>query len=288
MGVLDLVIHFGLRPLPIDWCSKLGSYLGLFGRLRYPASHRRILKAWATLRPDEADPAAARDAAYRLWRCVGRTMGEYSVLDRLWQAGRIEVEGVEHLDAARDAGRPRLVMGLHLGNWEAIPPTLIAVGHPGCGIYLPPVNRFDHWIAVTARERYGARLIAPGQTATREALKALKENSGIFIIYVDEFIRGKVQAPAFGRRLRPNGNNIAYVARLAAMTGADIIPAYCVRQGETAYFKVQFLAPVALENSGTPKESAAANVARLDAAISPIIRNHLDQWFYGLDLDLES
>ena len=40
----------------------------------------------------------------RLWRNVGRTMAEYSVIDRRWEAGRMEVEGTEHADAARALG----------------------------------------------------------------------------------------------------------------------------------------------------------------------------------------
>jgi KDO2-lipid IV(A) lauroyltransferase len=288
IGVLNLGINSGLRLLPIDWCSKLGSHLGLFARLRYPRSDERARKAWMKLRTDSNDQASTDKAIDSLWRCVGRTMGEYSVLDRLWQAGRITVEGVEHLDVARASDKPRLILGLHLGNWETIPPTLIAVGHPGSGIYLPPENRFDHHIAVKVRERYGAKLVPPGPLATAEALRALKENKGIFIIYCDEFIRGAVQAPALGRPHRYTGSNIAYVARLAAMTGAAVIPAYCVRVGDAARFIVRFLPAVELQSTINRKDDVRVNVERLDAVIDPLIRAHLDQWFYVLDLELDA
>lgn len=290
VGVIDLGIHFGLRLLPIDWCSRIGIHLGLFGRVRYPRSDARAHKAISRFFPGAGTEAATAAAVTRLWRGVGRTMAEYSILDRLWRAGRIEVEGVEHLDAARAAGRPRLVMGLHLGNWETIPPTLIAVGHPGSGIYLPPDNRFDHYISVIARERYGAKLVAPGPHTSRAALQALKANEGIFIIYVDEFIRGRVQAPALGRPISASGSgsNLAYVARLAGMSNAAIIPAYCVRKGEGAHFKVTFLPAVDLQRTSDRMSDTDVNVGRLDAVIDPLIRTHMDQWFYVLDLELES
>ena len=52
-------------------------------------------------------------------------MLEFSVLDRLWREGRIAVEGGEHLLAARAAGKPVIVMGLHVNNWEVIGPALM-------------------------------------------------------------------------------------------------------------------------------------------------------------------
>lgn len=285
IGLLDIIIHYSLRLVPIDWCSHVGVYLGLFARIRYPASDARARRAWQTLRPDDADDKTTEAALVRLWRCVGRTMAEYSVLGRLLRAGRIEVVGAENMQVPDD--RPRLVMGLHLGNWETIPPALYSLGYGmGQGIYLPPENRFDHWVAVQARKTYGARLVPPGPNATRVALKALKEKSGFFI-FVDEFVRGRVHAPSFGRPHELNGSNIAYVARLAAMTNAVVIPTYAERLGDEARFRVHILPPLELKMTSNKKADVAENVARIDALIDPIIRKHLDQWFYVLDFDFD-
>lgn len=284
IGLLDTVIHFGLRPLPIDWCSHVGIYLGLFARLRYPESDKRARIAWQTLRPEAADPAATEAALVRLWRDVGRTMAEYSVLWRLLPSGRVKVEGTENVPAP-GGQRPVLFMAMHLGNWEVIPPTVIAQGFTQAkGIYLPPDNRFDHWIAIAARRDYASKLVIPGPNATRVALKALRDGSG-FVIFADEFVRGRVHAPAFGRPHATAGSNIAYVARLAAMTGAIVVPVYCVREGDAARFTVRFLPPVALQTTNDRREDVAENVKRLDAVMDPLIRAHLDQWFYVLDFD---
>jgi len=285
IGLLDTGIHHGMRPMPIDVCSRLGCSMGLFARLRYPASDARARAAWRLLRPAEAGAAETDRAIDNLWRCVGRSMAEFSVLDRLWPAGRITVEGIDNVAAAQAAGRPRLIMALHTGNWETIGVTLVAAGHTAVGFYLPPDNRFDHRIAVGARRRYGAVLVPPSPAATQRAARELKDG-GLFVIYVDEFIRGRVQAPAFGRPPAVAGSNIAYVARLAAMTGADVIPAYCVRHGDTAWFTVRFLPPVEVRCTADKRADAAVNVDRLDAVIAPILRAHFDQWLYGLDLDL--
>jgi KDO2-lipid IV(A) lauroyltransferase len=287
VGAAELSIHFLMRSVPIDVCSYSGAALSYITRHFYPESEMRARKAWAQLRPQESDPASLDAAMDRLWRNVGRTMHEYSILDRLWADGRIEVSGIEHLDRARDQGESIIVTPVHLGHWEVILVAGIACGHHGSGIYEPPENRFEHHIANLVRAHYGARFVAAGPNSGRAAVRELKARKGPFIIYVDEFIRGRVQAPSFGRPLRTDAN-IAYAIRLAAMTDAVVIPAYCLRIDDSARFKVQFLPPLELASMGDREADIIENVKRLDAVIAPIIRAHLDQWYFVLDFEFDN
>jgi Kdo2-lipid IVA lauroyltransferase/acyltransferase len=291
VGAAELAIYFVLRWLPINLCSYSGAAMTYLTRHIYPDSEARARKAWSVLRPQEAAPAPVDAAMDRLWRNVGRTMHEYSILDRLWAAGRIEVAGVEHLDRPRDQGKPIIVTPLHLGNWEVVPVAVVACGHAsrhhGSGIYEPPENRFEHRIANMVRERYGARLVAAGPNSGRAAMRELKTRKGLFMIYIDEFIRGRVQAPSFGRSLRSDAN-IAYAVRLAAMTDAVVVPAYCLRLDDSARFKVRFLPPLELARTSDRDADIAENVRRLDAVIAPIIQAYLDQWYFVLDFEFDS
>lgn len=286
VGLTKTAVHSGLRLLPIDWCSAVGATLGKLSPRRYPAEDLRARTTFVKLRPEASDPVWLDAAMDRLWRNISRTMAEYSVLDLLWDAGRIEVEGVEHLDAAKATGKPRIIVGLHLGNWEVIGPVLIKCGHPVNVVYLRPDNRFEHRIVVKVRERYGVKLVAPTPYSTRAALRILRKNDEAFGIYVDEFIRNRVHAPAFGRELQASGN-IAYVARLAAMTGALVMPVYCLRIGDRAQFKVTFLPPVNIVSSGDRDADVMTNIAKIDALIDPLVKAHLDQWFYLLDFEFD-
>jgi KDO2-lipid IV(A) lauroyltransferase len=286
LGLLNNAIHHGLRLASIDACSAFGASLAAFSAKRFAPSDRRARRNWRRLRPDAADRASEDAAMRRLWRSVSRTMCEFSVLHRLWDAGRIEVDGVEHMDATRAAGKPILVACVHLGNWEAIPVVGIRVGHPGSGIYWPLENRFDTRIAVKARERYGAILYpGDGPGAMRAAIAELRSKKGPFVVFIDECIDDHVYAPAFGRALKAEGN-IAYVARLAVMTGADIIPAYCIRLDDAARFKVTFLPPVELVR-GRSDADLMQNVGAINAVIEPIVRRHLDQWYFVLDFEFD-
>jgi len=152
------------------------------------------------------------------------------------------------------------VTPLHLGNWETVLIAGIVSGHHGSGIYLVPENRFEHRLANASRARYGARFYAAGPRSLRDALRELRSRRGPFIIYVDEFIRGRVQAPSFGRPLGVDAN-LAYAVQLAKKTNAALISAYCLRLNDSARFRIHVLPPVELGQSrrsasGAPRKHA--------------------------------
>ena len=123
-GLIDYALHYGLRLAPIALCSAVGCALGvLAGRYRFAAWSARARDNLRRLRPELADDAPGLDAAIaRMWCQIGRVMTEFSVLHRLWPERRVTLTGAEHVTGARAGGRPVLVMGLHLANWEVIMP----------------------------------------------------------------------------------------------------------------------------------------------------------------------
>jgi KDO2-lipid IV(A) lauroyltransferase len=284
VGVINLGIYFTMRLLPIDVGSAIGARLGSFARFRYPQSHARARALWMRLRPDEIDKTD--EAVARLWRNVGRTMVEFSVLDRLWKAGRIEVAGVELIRAAHATGRPIIGLGVHLGNWETIGVAMLSLGFRGGSIYEPPENRFDHLIANLARSKLPGKPILARQNAAAEAFILLTRKKQQIVIYGDELARGRVWGPAFGRPLRINGN-IGNAVRLARLSNALILPLHCLRLGESAHFRVTVSPPYDLIKTEDRDADVLTNVAAIDALIDPIIRANLDQWFFGLDFEFE-
>ena len=213
-------------------------------------------------------------------------MAEFSTLDRLWAAGRIRVEGVEHLAAARAAGKPILIMGLHLGNWEVIGPALVAMGFPVSLVYQPPRSRFEEAIAVASRQRAGVVLLRASVAAARKAYRVLVDDRGFLLFFVDEEKRGEINAPLFGRPLRPRAN-LANAVRLAWASGAAAIPAYAERL-RGARFVVNFLPPIDLVPAHHDKpEAVLQNIRHLDRLITPIILARLDQWFWMPNLRLD-
>ena len=286
VGPLNMSIHYSLRLLPIDACSAVGAALGAFAQIRLPVKDARAREVWRRTRPD-ADQATVDAAMKRLWRNVGRTMAEFSVLDRLWDAGRIEVVGEDNVRRAHATGRPLIGLGIHLGNWETIGVTMLKLGFEGGSIYVPPDNRFDQIIAARARRRIAPEgAVLARQNAAAEAYIMLTRKKQQIVIYADELSRGRVWGPAFGRELRINGN-IGNAVRLARLSNALIVPLYSERLGDRARFRVNILPAIDLIDTGDRDTDLMSNIAKVDALIDPIIRSHLDQWFFALDFEFD-
>ena len=284
-GALDYALHYALRALPIGWCSAIGGWLGeLAGRYRFQVGNRVARDNYARLRGDTPSAAEIDAAMRRMWNHLGRVMSEFSVLDRFWDAGRIELHGEAHLAAARTHGAV-LVMGLHIGNWEAVVPTLPRLGCKTSVIYQPPRNRFQHRIAVAARRRCGVDLLEPSIAGMRTAYRVLSERDHVLLIHVDEWIRRRVNGPLFGR-MALRRSNLTLVARLAMMTGAPVVRAVTERLNG-ARFRVTFSPALIL--AGDPDHAAelTREISRLDAAITPPVLAQLDQWLWLQDLRLE-
>jgi KDO2-lipid IV(A) lauroyltransferase len=281
LGALHYALHYGCRLLPLDWCSALGGFLGdLNWRYGYKGLRVRIENLYVTLSAGRADTEDAKRASRRLFANLGRVMLEFSILDRFWAAGRIEIVGSEHLISARAAGTPVIVMGLHLGNWELIGATIVdALGFRGTkGFYQPPPSRFDEKLLVRARERYGAILFRPGIAGTRMAHRHLVEDRGILVVYADEERRGYISAPLFGRQI-PARCNLVTIVRYAWASGAAVIPAHVERLAG-ARFRVTFQVPADLAPEARDDPGALIdNVHRLDRIITPIVLAHLHHWY---------
>ncbi len=280
MGAREVALHYAMRLLPIGACSWLGVRIGpLVGPLDAKAD-ARVRKNLALLRPQWND---AELEAGRLsnWRNVGRTMAEFSVLRRLWASDRVTLHGRENYDAAQ-AWKARVYVGAHLGNWELLGPKLLDLGEDGAEFYQPPRNRFQRAIAERTRRQFEHRLLAPGASGAVAALRRLREGRGI-VMFIDEFTRGRVHGPAFGRPLDPRAG-LGTAVRLAQSAGGVVIPAYVLRRAGEARFDMHVLTPIPVVGL-----SVEAGMAAVNAALEPVVREHLEQWYMLHELrDLET
>src|SRR5579864_5569696 len=108
-----------MGALPLAAASSLGGALGRWigPRLGIATRARRNLRAAL---PEL--PAPEIDCVIRgMWDNLGRVAAEYPHLRRIRAfalGGPVETAGIEHLDSAITAGRPAIIFGGHLGNWE--------------------------------------------------------------------------------------------------------------------------------------------------------------------------
>ena len=270
----DMIAIAVLRRLPMDLSSAFGGKSGsIRGPRVYKGADANARQNLARLRPDI--PADKREVMLgERWRCVGRTMAEFSICDRLLARGRVELEGAEHLLAARAEGRGVILAALHLGNWE-----VFAIVHRlGAWIstfYQPRPTRGREHISQASRRRLGYRMLTPGPAGVRGALRTLAEGKTV-VIFVDEEVEGVVRGPLFGRPAHRH-SNLVYAAKLARRSGAAVLPAYILRTRGARF--VVHIGPEARLTS-TDENPLGDDVAQINAAIEPIVLAHPDQWFH--------
>jgi len=265
-----------LRVAPIDFGSAVGSAI-----VRFNVKHNRpwiITGARRNLRQlrPEASEAEIEAMIHSFLDNVGRLMGEFSTLHRMMQSGRVQVHGVEVMRLY--GSRPILAIVLHTGNWEVLSAALDYYGISISTFYAPPETAAQREIAEATRKRLGVRLLQPTRRGLVDAIDVLT-NRGVVAIFGDEARNARIMAPLFGRPPHSAGN-LDVAARLARRTGATIVVAYCVRI-RRSNFRLTLDGPFALpEIPANEPPDRLADVACLNALIEPIIRAHLDQWYF--------
>ena len=282
-GLNATVLHYLFKLGTIEACSAMGGALGPMVRGGYGAQAERVRHNIERIRPDlEADLDAAEQ---RFWENCGRTLAEFSIIDRLWTSSRTVLEGLEHIEAARASGRPRIYAGVHLSNWELMAPKLCDVGEDCITFYQVPPNRFRRALVERARRRYQARLLRSGPASALRAVRRLQSGSGVLVIQLDDEVGGRPRTPAFGRKVALDGN-LGNAVRMALLTNALVLPAYVLRE-PGARFRLFVLPPIEMVRTGDRETDVRRNAKMLNGVIEPIVRRHLEQWIGLANLEFK-
>ena len=147
VGGLIAVLRRAGPERAADSCAWLARKIG--PRLR----EQRIGRAQLRAAFPERDDTWIEATLLAAWDNLGRVVGEYVHLDRIWDyditrpgEGRIETDAGPVLLELRDDGKPALLFAAHLANWEL--PALAASAHglPAEVVYRMPNNR---WVAAS-------------------------------------------------------------------------------------------------------------------------------------------
>jgi KDO2-lipid IV(A) lauroyltransferase len=285
----DYAIYLGLRALPIGLCSAFGAMLGRgkMGRLSRPAADARGRAAMALLRPDLATPERIAASTDRLWSNIGRLFCEFAVLPRILASRRATMADPALFNAIYADPRPIIWCFVHTGSWEVLGGQV--ANHPAvqggrsiAAIVMPPANRAHAKVATNQRAYRLVDLIPMDAKVWHRLAEKLRHPGGVVWLAADEIVDGVVMAPHFGRRLKPNGN-MGKIIRLAAATGARVVPIYNERR-DGAQFVSHILPPLDIPHGRLGPDGVLEQVARLDAVFAPIVRKHLDQWLWTVDL----
>jgi KDO2-lipid IV(A) lauroyltransferase len=284
----DLGLHYGMRPLPAAASSGLGAWLGTaLGQRGHPAANARVRNLLTRLRADlAASPESLERGVQQVWRNVGRTYAEFSVIERFVPSGRASLSDTDRLDEAYADYQPLILCFVHLGNWEVLghqvaSHPLIHRGRPISAVIMPPANRAHAIIAARRRASLPVQLVPMGPRVWHNVAETLRRPGGIVWLAGDEASNGRVFAPHFGRRVRIDGN-LGKIVRLAAATGARVLPMYSERLG-SARFRSHILPILDMPRGRLDDQTIRAQVMRIDAVFAPIVKRLATQWYMAVE-----
>ncbi len=181
-----------------------------------------------------------------MWENLGRNLAELPHLNAI--AARVQIEGLEHIEAARARGPVVFATG-HFANWEVIALAGVTLGLDLAVIFREPNNPFVRKLLAYARRSWRQRAKAFAKSrAGGLALFQHVRAGGSAALLMDQRLNDGVAIDFFAK---PAMTTPA-VAELALRCGGVIVPAYCVRQAHGDYV-VRAEAPLAMPDATLPR-----------------------------------
>ena len=185
--------------------------------------------------------------------------------------------GEKNLAAARARGTGVIVATGHLGHWELGGLMLAKLGLPLTVITLEePSSELTRW-REACRRQLGIKTITvgPGHPfAFVEMMQTLRRNELVAMLVDRPYAGSGAKVNLFGHETEFS----TAPALLAYHTGASVLPAFVIHDGEGGY-RSMAEPPVPMETSGDLQSTIAENTQRIASVFEGIIRRHPEQWF---------
>ena len=262
--------------LPLDWASALGGALARMIGPRLGISKRARLNL-KTAMPELGD--AAIEAIVRgMWDNLGRVVFEYPHLSKITifppelSDGRVEVRGIEHIEAARVADQRLILVSAHFGNWEIAPLAATQYGLDVALIYRAANNPMVDAMMRSLRPR--GIFIPKGAVASRQAFATLRRG-GHLALLADQKMNDGIAVPFFGR----DAMTAPALAMLAMRFDCDVLPVR-VERLSGARFRLTVYPRLPLPKTGDREADTLALMTAVNHTLEGWIRERPDQWFW--------
>jgi KDO2-lipid IV(A) lauroyltransferase len=239
-----------------------------------PGERRRVAARNLALCFPDQDDAARKQLLQAALADLGALLVEFAFA---WFApeqavGRVPcvIEGLEHLDACRAAGRGVLLVGAHFSHLELCA-RLVSQRRRIAGMYRIMDDAVFEWAVLRARLRYAEAMFAKEEL--RACVRYLRRGGTLWYA-PDQDMRGKdcVFVPFFGVRAA----TITATHHLARLSGAAVIPFFHRRDAGNSGYRIRLEAPL----PDFPSNDVAADSARLNALIERMVREAPEQYLW--------
>ena len=178
--------------------------------------------------------------------------------------------------AARYPGRGLLILSAHFGNFE-----LLAPAHAMHGFQINLVHHTQRFLAGDAlitfvRERAGVEIIRK-HAAARAVLKALRRGETVGVPFDQNAKRSEAIFVPFFNEIAATTSGLA---RLVAISGAPVVPAFIVREPNMRSHRIEIQDEVPIQRSGDADADVAANTRRFVKVIEDMVRRYPEQFLW--------
>jgi phosphatidylinositol dimannoside acyltransferase len=253
-------------------------FFGTAFAMALPETRQRVLRNLRRVKGQRSFLSEQRDVVQTFISyasCLAESLG----IDRAdGQNTELILQGRAHLRSALAVGRGAILVTAHIGPWDCAA-RLLAKDFDAevIVVMLAEPNEAARKVHDAVRERSGVRVVHVGEHPL-DALPLLHHvrGGGVVAIQLDRAApAGRVlEVQLFGStESMPEGP-----FRLAALSGAPIVPIFAHRLG---YFRYEFSieAPIWVSRQATPEELGSAADSAAQAMQSFILR-HPTEWFH--------
>lgn len=247
---------------------------GLTGILRLAVprytriAHRNLQLAFPAF--DEARQLRCINGCFRNMAGILMVVSKFPLITEQNVGDWIRYEGFEHFEAALRRGKGVVFATGHLGNWELSAFAHALLSAPMGFVVRPLDNPLLDQLSIRYRTLSGNRVISRRESI-RPLIQILRANQAVGILADQNTTEDRgVFVDFFGVPACVD----AGLAKLAAHTGAAIIPGFAVWSDEERRYILKFYPPI--EASGDPLRDTQAVQSALELAI----REFPEQWLW--------
>jgi KDO2-lipid IV(A) lauroyltransferase len=269
-------LHHVFKRIPLEAAIKCGAALGIlaakFDRINRPVAMRNLEIAFprATIR-ERLDILIA---TYRNW---GRVAAEWCHLGEFTAqniARFVVPDGIENLFRAQELSNRHgiLLLSAHFGNFELLLRASSLYGFPLTVIQRPLRNPLIEAQISEARKQAGNTTLARTHAA-RTVLRLLQENRMVGVA-IDQDVRRGVFVDFFSM---PACTTEA-PAKLAAASGAALLPIFIVREGDAPRHRIVVMPPLEPPREALRDEAIRLCTQRFTTMFEDMVRRYPDHW----------
>ena len=264
-------LFYGLfRILPLEAASAAGGFVmrHIGPRLGVSRTARKNLDFVFPEKTREERRVILAD----MWENLGRVIGEYPHLHRI--SGNIEIIGKDHVEKARDGGKPVIFFAGHLANWEINGVGARQMGLPLHLVYRKPNNPYVDGLLRHARASGAAGYIEKGAEGARAILGVLKKGGAVGML-VDQKLNEGMAIPFFGREAM----TAPALAHFALKFGLPLYPVRVERMGGVK-FRVTVHPTLEVVKTGDLDADTRRILTEMNEYLEKWIRERPAQWLW--------